>query len=67
MPNSDKTFGWYMHKKPADKFSAGDGAFFPLTFFPVILHIVGNSIFIHADDPMVADCYRLKDSILEAL
>ena len=39
-----------MHKKPADKFNAGNGKFFPLTFFPVIFYIVGDSIFIHADE-----------------
>ena len=55
MPDSDKAFGRYMHKKPADKFDAGNGKFFPPAFFAVILHIVGNRIFIHADDTMVAD------------
>ena len=44
-----------MHKKSADKFNAGNGKFFPLTFFPVIFYIVGDSIFIHADNTVVAD------------
>ena len=44
-----------MHKKSADKFNAGNGKFFPLTFFPVIFYMVGDSIFIHADNPVVAD------------
>ena len=53
--DSDKAFRRHMHKKPTDKFNAGDGIFFPLAFFSVILHIVGNSIFVHADNSMVAD------------
>ena len=44
-----------MHKKSADKFNAGNGKFFPLTFFPVIFYIVGDSIFIHADNTVVAN------------
>ena len=55
MSDSDKTFGWYMHKKPADKFNTGNGKFFPLTFFPIVFHIVGNSILVHTDDTMIAD------------
>ena len=45
-----------MHKESANKFNARNGVFSPFAFFTIILHIVGNSIFIHADDPMVADC-----------
>ena len=44
-----------MHKKSADKFNAGNGKFFPLTFLAVIFHIVGNGILIHANDTMVTD------------
>ena len=44
-----------MHKKSADKFNAGNGKFFPLTFFSVIFYIVGDSIFIHADNTVVAN------------
>ena len=44
-----------MHKETADKFNAGNGKFFPLTFFPVVFYIVGNGIFIHADNTVVAD------------
>ena len=55
MPDSHKAFRGHMHKKPADKFNAGNGKFFPLTFLPVIFYIVGNSAFIHADNTMVAN------------
>ena len=55
MPDSDKAFGRHMHKKPADKFNAGDGKRFPLAFFPVILHIEGHSILVHTNDTMIAD------------
>ena len=44
-----------MHKKPADKLNTGNGKFFPLTFFAVILHVVGNRIFVYANDAMIAD------------
>ena len=44
-----------MHKKSADKFNAGNGKFFPLTFSPVIFYIEGDSIFIHADNTVVAN------------
>ena len=55
MSDSDKALGWHMHKKPTDKLNAGNGNFFPLTFFPIIFYIVDNSIFIHADNTVVAD------------
>lgn len=44
-----------MHQEPANKFNAGDGIFFPLTFLAVIFHIVGNGILIHVNDTMVTD------------
>ena len=55
MPDSHKAFGRYMHKETADKFNAGNGKFFPFSFISVILHMVSNSIFIHADDTVVTD------------
>ena len=55
MPDSDKAFGRYMHKKAADKFDTGNGIFLPPTFFPVVFHVVGNSILVHTDDTMIAD------------
>ena len=55
MSDSDKALGWHMHKEPTDKLNAGNGKFFPLTFFPVIFHIVGNGILIHANDTMVTN------------
>ena len=55
MPDSDKTLGRHMHKKPTDKFNAGNGIFFPFAFFAVVFHIVGNGIFVHTNDTMVAD------------
>ena len=55
MPDSDKAFGRYMHKKAADKFDTGNGIFLPPAFFPVIFHIVGNGILIHTDNTMVTD------------
>ena len=55
MSDSDKALGWHMHKEPTDKLNAGNGNFFPLTFFPIIFYIVDNSIFIHADNTVVAD------------
>ena len=55
MPDSDKAFRRYMHKKAADKFDAGYGTLFPITFFTVVFHIVGDSIFIHAVNTVVAD------------
>lgn len=44
-----------MHKESADKFNTGQGMLFPPVFFPVILHIKGNGIFVHANDAVVAD------------
>ena len=44
-----------MHKETADKFNAGNGKFFPLTFFPVIFHIISNRGIVHTDDVVVAD------------
>ena len=55
MSDSDKTLWWNVHKKSADKFNSGNGKFLPLTFFTIVFHIVGNSIFIHADNTVVAD------------
>ena len=57
MSDSDKALGWHMHKKPTDKLNDGNGKFFPFTFCPVIFYIVGNSMFIHADNTVVADSY----------
>ena len=44
-----------MHKKSADKFNAGDGKLFPFSLFTVVFDVVGNRIFVHADDTVVAD------------
>ena len=44
-----------MHKKPANKYTTGNGKFLPVAFFSVVFDIVSNGIFIHADDTMVAD------------
>jgi len=44
-----------MHKKPANKFTTGNGKFLPAAFFSVVFDIVSNGIFIHADDTVVAD------------
>ena len=55
MSDSDKTLWWNVHKKSADKFNTGNGKFRPLTFFTIVFHIVGNSIFVHTDNAVVAD------------
>ena len=55
MSNSYEALWRHMHKKSADKFDSGNGIFFPFTFFTIILHIVSNSIFVHANDTMIAD------------
>ena len=55
MSDSDKALGWHMHKEPTDKLNAGNGKFFPLTFFPVIFYIVSNCILIHTDNTVVTD------------
>ena len=55
MPDSYKAFWRHMHKKPADKLNAGNGIFFPSAFFTVVFYVVGDCIFIHADNAMVAD------------
>ena len=55
MSDSDKTSGRHMHQKSANKFNARNGKLFPLTFFPVIFYIVGNSIFIYEDNTVVAE------------
>ena len=55
MPDSDKAFRRHMHQETTNKFNAGNGKFFPLPFFPVIFYIVGNSIFVHTDNAVVAD------------
>ena len=44
-----------MHQEPTNEFNAGDGMFFPPAFIPVIFHIVGNGILVHADNTMIAD------------
>ena len=44
-----------MHEESTDEFNSGNGVFFPLAFFTVVLYIVGNSIFIHANDTMITD------------
>lgn len=44
-----------MHKKTADKFDTGYCQFFPVTFLMVILHRISDRLFIHTDDPVVAD------------
>ena len=44
-----------MHEESADKFNAGNGALFPLPFFTVIFHIVGNGIVVHANNTVIAD------------
>ena len=44
-----------MHKKAADKFDTGNGIFLPPAFFPIVFHIVGNGILVHADNTMIAD------------
>ena len=44
-----------MHKKPADKFNAENGIFFPSAVFTVVFYVVGDCIFIHTDNAMVAD------------
>ena len=55
MSDSDKAFGWHMHKKPTYKLNAGNRVLFPPAFFAVIFYEVGNSFFIHSDNTMVAD------------
>jgi hypothetical protein len=55
MPDSDKTLRRHMHQEPTNEFNAGDGMFFPPAFIPVIFHIVGNGIVIHAHDTMVTN------------
>ena len=57
MPDSDKAFGRYMHKKTANEFYAGNGIFFPFTFFAVIFHVVCDHFFVYADDAMVTNGY----------
>ena len=44
-----------MHKKPANKFNTGNGKFLAVAFFSVVVDILSNGIFIHADDTVVAD------------
>ena len=44
-----------MHEESADKFNPGNSALFPLPFFTVIFHIVGNGIFVHANNTVIAD------------
>ena len=55
MSDSDKAFGWHMHKESADKFNSGNSQCFPFTSFTVVLHIVCDSIFIHADNTAITD------------
>jgi len=55
MSDSDKTFWWNVHKKSSYKLYARDGKLFPFTLFAIILDIVGNGIFIHTNNTMVAD------------
>ena len=55
MPDSDKAFWWYMHKKSANEFNTGNGKFFPIAFFAIIFHIISNGILIHADEAVIAD------------
>lgn len=55
MSDSDKAFGWHMHKESADKFNSGNSQCFPFTSFMVVLHIVCDSVFIHADNTAITD------------
>lgn len=55
MSDSNKSFRWHMHEESADKFNPGNGALFPLPFFTVIFHIVGNGIVVHANNTVIAD------------
>ena len=55
MSNFYEALWWHMHKKPADEFDSGNGIFFPFAVFSIILYIVSNSIFVHANDTMIAD------------
>ena len=55
MSDSDKAFGWHMHKESADKFNSGNSQCFPFTSFTVVLHIVCDSVFIHADNTAITD------------
>ena len=55
MSDSDKAFGWHMHKESADKFNSGNSQCFPFTGFTVVLHIVCDSVFIHADNTAITD------------
>ena len=55
MPDSDKAFWWYMHKKSANEFNTGNGKFFPIAFFAIIFHIISNRGIVHTDDAVVAD------------
>lgn len=56
----DKTLGWNMHQKPADKFIAGKCKFLPLTMVLVIFSCKCNRAVSHAFNTVVAYGYTVS-------
>ena len=55
MPDSDKALRRHMHQKPADKLHAGNCKGLPASAIFIVLNRKGDRVFIHADNPVVAD------------
>ncbi len=44
-----------MHKESANKFDTWNSVFLLFPFLTIIFYVIGNGIFVHSDDTMVAD------------
>ena len=55
MANSDEIFRWNVHQKPADKFTAIQGQFFPYAAVFIVLYPDCHCFPIHMQDTAVAD------------
>lgn len=57
--NPDKPFGWNVHQKSANEFSAGNRERFPLAFVSVILDIISHFIAVDGEQSVIADRYAM--------